>query len=327
MNSSNRLALLRQRAEQALASQESSTLNAPPEVHQHFQKIFEELRIYEAELEIQNAELTEALRINEHLRDQFASLFHRNPAATVIIDEQGIITDANPAGINLFRFGSINHLRYHSIFRLLEPESGFALKQAIRNFLRNALEDRMLQQLRTATTSNLPEDQQILDCTLSRLPQSYGEGQNVLLLFDNKTESYGRETDLHLYKSLLDHARAHMAVFGVDGTCLFANRSMLDFYGRKAEEMIGRKREDWMSADDAEQQNDLDQLVVHSSSAVVREYLHHNARAQKQLMLGYRFPVFRGYNELVGIGLINTELNEANSADHQPNAPDDQPTR
>ncbi len=316
MDSTNRLTLLRQRAEKALAEQNSAIQETPEEIHQHFQKIFEELRIYQAELEIQNAELTEALHNNEHLRDQYAALFQKNPAATLVIDEQGIIIDANPAAITLFQFGSVNHLRYHSIFRLLDPESGFALKQTIRNFLRNVLEDRTLRQLRTLSTPDLQEPPRVLDCTLSRLPQSYAQGQNVLLLFDNLTASYSREHDLLLYENLLNHSRSHQAVFSVEGHCLIANRTMLDFFGKKREEVVGFRRENWMNAKDADQQTELDRLVVHSSSAVVREYPLLDAQDKKRLLLGYRFPVFHGYNKLVGVGLIASELSDSQTTEH-----------
>jgi len=59
------------------------------------QKVINELRVYQAELEIQNEELKNAQVHLEQSRDRFSMLFHMAPAGYFILDQAGMVLDAN----------------------------------------------------------------------------------------------------------------------------------------------------------------------------------------------------------------------------------------
>ncbi len=57
--------------------------------------LIEELRTYQAELEIQNEELRGAQKALEQSRDRYSVLYHRSPVGYLILDRAGMILDVN----------------------------------------------------------------------------------------------------------------------------------------------------------------------------------------------------------------------------------------
>lgn len=78
----------------------------------------ENLRIYQAELEVQNAELREAQARAERMAQRYSTLFSAMPLAQLVIDSVGLILDANEQAYALFGLQQ-RHLRHHFLQRLL----------------------------------------------------------------------------------------------------------------------------------------------------------------------------------------------------------------
>ncbi len=81
--------------------------------------VVENLRIYQAELEIQNEELVDSQGKTQEALARFSSFFNTLPIAELVIDRQGLIKEANLAAQRLF---PLRHAHFHQHFfaRLIE---------------------------------------------------------------------------------------------------------------------------------------------------------------------------------------------------------------
>lgn len=66
------------------------------------ESLVENLRIYQAELEIQNIELREAQAASQRALDRFTQLFALQPLAELVIDRNGLLLEANASAVGLF---------------------------------------------------------------------------------------------------------------------------------------------------------------------------------------------------------------------------------
>ncbi len=73
----------------ATASRDERTAATGPD------RLLEELRVHQAELEMQNEELRAARESMEVSWDRFSALFHRTPVGYVLLDERGMILEVN----------------------------------------------------------------------------------------------------------------------------------------------------------------------------------------------------------------------------------------
>jgi two-component system cell cycle sensor histidine kinase/response regulator CckA len=83
---------LRQEAEEVLARNPAETPVVPT---MDMQELLRELRIYEAELEAQNAQLLEAEHDLTQARNRYAELFNSAPTGYLTVDRSGTIVDVN----------------------------------------------------------------------------------------------------------------------------------------------------------------------------------------------------------------------------------------
>lgn len=76
-------------------------------------EMVEDLKIYQAELEVQNEELRHSqLRAEEAIR-RFSNLFNSLPVAAVMVDEMGVVNEANEIAVNFFQ---LNHQQLRAQF-------------------------------------------------------------------------------------------------------------------------------------------------------------------------------------------------------------------
>jgi PAS domain S-box-containing protein len=114
----DRLEILRQRALQALEQGEGSLARLPDTARADVGALIEELRIYQAELEIQNQQLIEAQQASESLLQRYSALFANLPLPALVVDASGVVQEVNQHARALFGLGKPRFLR-HSVYRLL----------------------------------------------------------------------------------------------------------------------------------------------------------------------------------------------------------------
>ncbi len=81
--------------------------------------LVENLRIYQAELEIQNEELLRSQRQSQESLERFTAFFNSLPVAELVIDRTGLVKESNLAAQQLFNLRDI-HFRQHFFARLIE---------------------------------------------------------------------------------------------------------------------------------------------------------------------------------------------------------------
>lgn len=118
MSTKNRIEQLRQRATEALLRSASSVDAVPDVARRGVTSVIEELRIYQAELELQNQELAQAQAMAETERAHYLALFESLPVPAIVTEPSGVTMQANAAARALFGMTQAQFHR-HSIFRLL----------------------------------------------------------------------------------------------------------------------------------------------------------------------------------------------------------------
>ncbi len=95
-------------------------------------EVLETLRIYQAELEIQNSELRAAQTNAEDILRRFTAFFSSVPLAELVIDRNGLILESNTEATRLFGTDP-HHLRRHFLHRLVSADSRPALAGLIQS--------------------------------------------------------------------------------------------------------------------------------------------------------------------------------------------------
>src|SRR6056297_2456417 len=114
----DRLQSLRSRARRALARGELSPADLDLPGHKDASRLLEDLRIHQAELEIQNRELLESQARADAERSRYQALYESLPLPALVIDGMGVVEEANRAALEFFGFRASGSLRRHSLFRL-----------------------------------------------------------------------------------------------------------------------------------------------------------------------------------------------------------------
>lgn len=90
----------------------------------------EDLKIYQAELEIQNDELRNAQQLTEKSMQRFSTLFSSLPLPALVIDEFGVVNDCNEEAVECFNLDR-KQLRSHFFPRLVINKEHARLRRAI----------------------------------------------------------------------------------------------------------------------------------------------------------------------------------------------------
>ncbi len=86
----------------ALKTLDSEQINAKDLSQEELQKIVEELQVYQIELKMQNEELRDSQSQLELSRQKYFNLFEQAPLGYLVIDEAGIVQEANLKAAELF---------------------------------------------------------------------------------------------------------------------------------------------------------------------------------------------------------------------------------
>lgn len=112
-------------------------------------EILEELRIYQAELEIQNQHLRDTQEQLQHSFDRFNCLYHQSPVGYITIDRQGQIHDVNESFAAMLGYPP-DRLLLQYLAEYCSPESADVLRQRLPSFYRQP-EDKVLDLALTTT--------------------------------------------------------------------------------------------------------------------------------------------------------------------------------
>ncbi|MDP3701843.1 MAG: EAL domain-containing protein [Hylemonella sp.] len=230
--------------EQAKAS-DARTLAAGA-AGQDLTHLVEELRIYQAELEVQNDELRGAQTRTDRLLQRFSALFRQAPVCMVLVDRFGVILDANEHATLSLGLGH-QRQRHHLFYRSVAEGSRHKMESA---FLR-AGDERQAMAAKQATDVEMIDSMGnvlIGDLSVLRMPESEpGQEREFLCIFtDHSTLTrYARElqeqqSSLRLFSKAFEQISDAVLVTDLEGTILSVNRAFTRITGYTEAQVMGR---------------------------------------------------------------------------------------
>ena len=126
---------LRARAERAIARGRTVAGDAPDNRVEGIDigQLIEELRIYQAELELQNQELNAAQAQVVQALSKYQTLYETLPLPALLVDELGFIVEVNRQAIEQLRLGGMSTLNRLSVYQFFEAEGRTALHALLRD--------------------------------------------------------------------------------------------------------------------------------------------------------------------------------------------------
>jgi two-component system CheB/CheR fusion protein len=294
---------LRERAELALKS-DSLALDdiLQTEMATSIQTLLEEFRIYQAELELQNEELRRSQLETKHALAQYSTLFKSLPLAALVLDSQGVIEDMNAQASELLGFIAHNKLMKHSFYHFISDAERPRLYKMLHteadtqaNFIENM----------TVFSSNKTL---IMDAYFIHLSIEYHLNNHTLVLLVDRSAEAAREHDRLLFQAMIDNSPSIMEVFDASGYCQLANAAMLDTINRSIEQVIGVKREMWLTLDEAKDAEQKDEVVFNTEVPLLEEEVIYTIENHKHHYISNRFPLKDKNGDVFAIGAIKTDI-------------------
>jgi two-component system CheB/CheR fusion protein len=300
---SNKPNNLRERAELILKRDAPAQNNVlQSEMASHIHSLLEEFRVYQAELELQNEELRRAQLETKHALAQYSILFKSLPLAALVLDRQGVINDMNVQASELFGFNALNKL----------------IKNSFYHFISDTERPRLYKMLHTEISSpaNYIENMTvfgadktlIMDAHFIHLSIEYHLDNHTLLLLVDRSAEVAHEHDRLLFQSMIDNSPSIMEVFDPSGYCQLANAAMLTAINRSAEQVIGVKREMWLTLDEAKGGEQKDEVVFNTEVPLLEEETFYTIENHKHHYISNRFPLKDKNGDVFAIGAIKTDI-------------------
>lgn len=269
-------------------------------------QLLEELRIHQAELEVQNGELQLSRVQADEARRYYESLFDGLPIVALVVDAHGLITEANAQAIALFGFRSTAALRQHSVYRLMQRESATSLADCLTQPMDERMVSLPMQVFKSAAAEWLH-----MEVFIKALTPASGLDRRYLLLMLDRTVELANAGQAHLYETILNHADSMIYAFDPDGCCIFANEVSLNFRGQSRTDVIGHTRREWMIEEDAREQDFNDAQVLASGNAMVFEEKLHNPGSARRYFISHKFPLRGSDGEIFAVAGITTDVTQS----------------
>ena len=125
---------LRARAERVIALGQANRFEAPAAAGQtqiDYTRLVEELRVYQAELELQNEELVQAQAKLAGALERYRLLFEQLPLPALVVEGVGFIVEANRQTAELLGLSRHRSLRGLSVFQLFDFDSRARLRPVV----------------------------------------------------------------------------------------------------------------------------------------------------------------------------------------------------
>lgn len=272
-------------------------------------RLLEELRIHQAELEVQNAELQLTRLRAEEARHYYESLFNCLPIVALVVDAHGLITEANARAYDLFGFRSAAALRQHSVYRLMQRASASTLA----DFLTRPVDDRGVA-LPVLGFKSAGADVLSMEVHLQALTPASMLDRRYLLLMVDRTTELAKAHEALLYETILNHSDALIYALDHEARCLFANEALLRFRGLRRTEVIGHHRSEWLSDEDAQERERNDAQVLATGSPMVFEEKMPGQGAARRHFISQKFPLRNDDGEVFAVAGISTDVTKTTEA-------------
>ena len=297
--SEHSLSELRKKALQALDSKQIEQSDFSKSQQHEIETLFEELRIYQAELEIQNQTLQFSQTQLEQSQGLYQSLFDSLPVAAFVIDSMGVISQVNEEGVVFLEVSKLRHVLNHSIYRYFTQESASWIASQVAH---RKTDFSVEQQLEVYAA----DKGKMVHASLVKLPNT-DEPRFILLLEDLSLEVAQKEQRL-LLEAMIENSSAVIYAFDRQGKCILANRKLVDLLGlTDASQVIGKTREELMGEADAKAHFDHDVTVFSTKKPMSYEETL-LVDDSKQYYMSSKFPLKSLDDEVYAVAGISTNV-------------------
>lgn len=270
------------------------------------ERLLEELRIHQAELEVQNGELQLSRARADESRRYYESLFDGLPIVALVVDARGLITEANAQACALFGFRSAAALRQHSVYRLMDRPSSTSLADWLNQLTEwHTASPRMLM-FKSASAELLH-----MEVHIQALTPASGLDRRYLLLMLDRTIELAHANQARLYETILNHADSMIYAFDREGRCIFANDSVLKFRGQSREDVIGQPRRAWLNEQDALEHERNDAEVLSTGVSTVFEERLHNPGDARRYFISHKFALRGSDGDIFAVASITTDVTQS----------------
>jgi|694.fasta_scaffold08509_5 signal transduction histidine kinase/CheY-like chemotaxis protein len=300
---------LRKRAEKALQEGEVLLNHLP---HNDFlndiEKIIEEFCIYRAELELQNEELIRAQIQTQQALSQYQLLFKSLPVAGLVLNNDGVIVQANSKAVKLFGFSAEINLFNRTFYRLIKEKDRVRVLQVLRD-----------KKETTTILSDITPDNSshnnfsTLDGHFINLSADYHLENHTLVLLVDQSAQRERDYNKMLYQSIMDNTPSVILALDKEGRCLLAN-NMTHQYAEN-QDIIGHSRaEIFPNLKNHSDYTQKDDEVIMTGKSELEEEVLNLEKDKIEYFITNRFPL-KDENQIFGVGIISTNITPIKTAE------------
>lgn len=275
-------------------------------------RLLEELRIHQAELEVQNGELQLTRMHAEEARRYFESLFDSLPIVALVVDAHGLITEANARAFELFGFRSAAALRQHSVYRLMQRTSATTLADWLMQPTDERSASLPVLVFKSAAAQLLNMEVHIKALT----PASMLDRRYLLLMLD-RTVELAKAHEARLYETILNHADPLIEAFDRDARCIFVNDAALKFRDLSRADVLGYQRNQWLSEEDARERELNDVQVLSTGTSTVFEEKIRTPGSERRYFITHKFPLRGDDGDTFAVAGITTDVTETMESAHR----------
>jgi diguanylate cyclase (GGDEF)-like protein/PAS domain S-box-containing protein len=306
-----RLEGLKQRA--LVLAQQSLDANAIDGVSVEVAKLLEDLRIHQIELELQNDELRATQQDLALSQRRYQAMFDQMPMPALVVDPRGLVDNCNDRAAELLGASLPGAGPDNRLFQGLNRDDRTRLHMALREVRHG--EPLVLKKLAFTDRAKTPL---LFDMHLIQLSLDYHLDTRVLALMVDQSAQVAREKDQRFFSLLLDSSDNLIAAADSQGQMLLANQTLLKFWGRSSDAVLGQRRESFLPLRDAILQNEADQRVMRSGESVTIEETFHVGGAQGAVeFLTRKFPLHDAQGLIYGVGGISTDITDIKDRQRQ----------
>jgi len=149
----------------------------------------------------------------------------------------------------------------------------------------------------------------------SRTGETLGTGLVSSDISDRKATEQALEEQKDLMQALIDNLPDLVALKDVDGRLLLVNQQFETWLGKTREQAIGKTIRELFNSADADEFEIVEKQVLASGEPLTREREFQFPDGKTRAVVSIRFPVRSKDSEIIGLGLVNTDITERKAAE------------
>jgi len=176
-------------------------------------------------------------RAEERLRaseEKLRRVIDSSPDAIIVVNLTGKIIDCNQASLDMFGFYAKEEFIGKVVFELIAPEDRESSMENLGKTLEQGITRNREYNLMTKDGHKF-----IGEVSASVIQDSSGKPTSFVVILKDITERKKAEKEIRLLSFIAQQAPEGIAVAGMDGKIVFANRAWAELHGYELREMIG----------------------------------------------------------------------------------------